>query len=181
MTQSVLLSRWIDHLSRTGPQTLEAAANNSLLGALLWDTYHRQGVSLSLDDLGRLLPLEGSRVATAIACRILTLAPVGVSRTGLDTLIQTTLPQLARFSKPQQWLIDEDGREEFVRLVVRDLGLAVEGESPQVSADRLQSVSLLERRRLAEASREAEVRARAVREALVAEAAKAAADKYSRE
>ncbi|MBK9578089.1 MAG: hypothetical protein IPK50_09410 [Fibrobacterota bacterium] len=181
MTYSVSLPRWIDHLSRTGQETLDAASNNSILGALLWDAYHRLGFPLSFEELGRILPLNEARVATAIACRILSLAPIGSERPGLDTLFTSTLPQLARFSKPEQWLRDEDGREEFVRLVMRDLKLRIEGESENVSADRLQSVSLLERRRLAEASREAEDRARAVREALVAEAAKASADKYSRE
>lgn len=181
MTDSVSLARWIDHLSRTGQDTLEAANNNSLLGALLWDAYHRLGFTLSLEKLGPRLLQNDARIATAIACRILSLVPIGVSRLDLDFLFLSTLPQLARYSKPDQWLHDEDGREEFVRLVMRDLKLRIEGESEIVSADRLQSVSLLERRRLAEASREAEARARAVREALAAEAARASADKYSRE
>lgn len=181
MSCSVSLARWIDHLSRTGQDTLDAADNNSILGALLWDAYHRLGFTLTFDELGRLLPLSEARVATAIACRILTLAPPLVARSGLDSLFWKTLPELGRFSKPHQWIRDEEGREEFVRLVSRDLGLAIEGESEQTSADRLQSVSLLERRRLAEASREAQARAQAVREALAAEAARASADKYSRE
>lgn len=181
MTQSVSIPRWIDHLSRTGSDTLETGPLDRVLPALVWDAYHRLGIALTLQELSRTVPPAEARVAAAVACRILTLAPPGPSRAGLDTLFGSTLVQLARFSKPDQWLRDEDGREEFVRLVLRDLEIPVEGETPQVSADRLQSVSLLERRRLAEASREAEARARAVREALAAEAARASADKYSRE
>jgi hypothetical protein len=60
-------------------------------------------------------------------------------------------------------------------------GFRPEGESAIQAADRLTAVSGAERRRLLAASREADERARAVREALVRQAAQESADKWARD
>ena len=61
------------------------------------------------------------------------------------------------------------------------LGFVPAGETPEQAADRLTAISGMERRRLLEASRAAEQRARQIREALARKAAEEAADKWSRE
>ena len=56
-----------------------------------------------------------------------------------------------------------------------------QGESVAQATDRLSALSGIERKRLLAASRAAEARARAIREALIRKQAEASADKWSRE
>ena len=61
------------------------------------------------------------------------------------------------------------------------LDLRPSGETEAQAEDRLTRISSSQRRKVLAAAREAEQRAKAVREALAAKAAQEAADKYSRE
>jgi hypothetical protein len=72
-------------------------------------------------------------------------------------------------------------REELARLALAKLGLRPAGESEEVARDRLTTLSSAERARVLAASRAAEQRARAIREALAKKAAEESADKWSRE
>lgn len=72
-------------------------------------------------------------------------------------------------------------REELARLALSKLGLRPAGESEELAADRLTALSSAERARVLAASRAAEERARAIREALAKKAAEESADKWSRE
>lgn len=78
-------------------------------------------------------------------------------------------------------LADEDLREELIRLLLSALCLRPEGETAAQAEDRLLMVSAEERERVLAASRASEQRAAAIREALAAQRAREAADKYTRE
>jgi hypothetical protein len=65
--------------------------------------------------------------------------------------------------------------------VLARLDCRPEGETIAQATDRLSGLSGTERRRLLEASRASEQRARAIREALAKKAAEESADKWTRE
>jgi hypothetical protein len=162
----------------------EASAKPATLDALLWDACARNGQFLMRSELSSLRGGTSEPLLVALVCAVLFRLPrLVASKESLRVLFAETLPELSRLSagKTARWRDDPEGVEELVRLVLRDCAIPVPGESPEVSQDRLQAVSLLERRRLLAISREAEKRAREIREALAAKAAKEAADKYGRE
>ena len=102
-------------------------------------------------------------------------------REHLLTLFADALPALAAEATVNRYLHGPDRREELVRTAIARLDLLPAGETAAQAADRLASVSSVERRRLLEASRAAEARARAIREALARKAAEESADKWTRE
>lgn len=89
--------------------------------------------------------------------------------------------ELAPAAPSPRFIEDAERREELARLVLARLGLRPAGETPEQAADRLAAVSATERRRLLDASRAAEQRAREIREALARKAAEESADKWTRE
>lgn len=90
--------------------------------------------------------------------------------------------ELARGNTPAaRFLTDPDRREELARLALACLGARPAGETVAQAQDRLSALSSVERARVLRASRAAEERARAVREALIAKAAQESADKDTRE
>jgi hypothetical protein len=91
------------------------------------------------------------------------------------------LAQLASLAQAPTFITDPDRREELVRLALRDLGLRPAGESVPQAQDRLATLSTAERSRVMAAARQAEERARKVREAMARKAAEEAAAQYSRE
>jgi hypothetical protein len=91
------------------------------------------------------------------------------------------LTQLASLAKAPTFVTDPDRREEMARLALRDLGLRPAGESEAQAQDRLATLSTAERSRVMAAARQAEERARKVREAMAKQAAEEAAAQYSRE
>jgi hypothetical protein len=99
----------------------------------------------------------------------------------LSGLLTDTAASLAEATSAERYTSDPDRREELARTSLAAFGCHPAGETPQQAVDRLTAVSGAERRRLLQASREAEERARAVREALVRKAAQESADKWSRE
>lgn len=102
-------------------------------------------------------------------------------RKALITLLDRTLAELADGTAAAQFVHDAERREELARTVLAALGLLPEGETAAQAQDRLSAVSAAERRRLLAASRGAEERARAIRDALAKKAAQEAADKWTRE
>lgn len=72
-------------------------------------------------------------------------------------------------------------REEVARLALGRLGCRPAGETIPQAEDRLSALSSSERARVLKASRDAEERARSVREALLKERARRSADKWTRE
>jgi hypothetical protein len=91
------------------------------------------------------------------------------------------LTQLGSLAKAPTFIADPDRREELARLALRDLGLRPAGESEAQAQDRLATLSTAERNRVMAAARQAEERARKVREAMAKQAAEEAAAQYSRE
>ena len=81
----------------------------------------------------------------------------------------------------EKLISDPERREELARFCLARLGFRPLGETRAQAEDRLTSLSAAERARVLSASREAEERARSVREALARKAAEESADKYTRE
>ena len=81
----------------------------------------------------------------------------------------------------RRFVDDPDRREELVRVALAALGMRPAGESRAQAEDRLTSLSSVERARVVAAARDAERRARAIREALQRKAAEESADKWTRE
>ncbi|HEY9132007.1 MAG TPA: hypothetical protein VIM98_09650 [Dyella sp.] len=99
----------------------------------------------------------------------------------LGTLFVEAAPALAAEADAKRYVFEPERREELARTTIARLDLLPHGETANQAADRLASVSGVERRRLLEASRAAEARARAIREALARKAAEESADKWTRE
>ncbi len=101
--------------------------------------------------------------------------------TDLSGLLTDSAALLAEGTSVERYISDPDRREELVRTTLAAFGCRPAGETSQQAIDRLTAVSGTERRRLLQASRAAEERAKAVREALVRKAAQESADKWTRE
>ena len=89
--------------------------------------------------------------------------------------------ELSEYATVEKLVADPERREELARFCLARLGFRPLGETRAQAEDRLTSLSAAERARLLRASRDAEARARAVREALARKAAEESADKYTRE
>jgi hypothetical protein len=96
-------------------------------------------------------------------------------------LLDESVDGLAAQTAARKYIEDPERREELARFVLARLDLRPAGETVAQAADRLAATSQTERRRLLEASRAAEARARAIREALVKKRAEESADKWTRE
>ncbi len=91
------------------------------------------------------------------------------------------LTELAGLVPASRFISDPDRREELARLCLNQLGLHPAGETIAQAQDRLDTLNTAERQRVIRAAREAEERARAIREAMAKKAAEEAADKWTRE
>lgn len=96
-------------------------------------------------------------------------------------LLREGSAQLGAQVASRKFLTDPDRREELARFSLARLGYRPAGETILQAQDRLTSLSSAERARVMQASRVAEERARAIREALARKAAKESADKFTRE
>lgn len=96
-------------------------------------------------------------------------------------VLQDAVAALAQATPAHKFVHDSDRREELARVALARLNYRPNGETVAQATDRLSGISGTERRRLLEASRAAEQRARAIREALAKKAAEESADKWSRE
>jgi hypothetical protein len=106
---------------------------------------------------------------------------LAVSQDQVWSVFNTLAPALADGNVASAWHADAQRREELVRTLLGSLELRPAGETEAQAEDRLTRISSSQRRKVLAAAREAEQRAKAVREALAAKAAQEAADKYSRE
>lgn len=104
-----------------------------------------------------------------------------LERSAVLRLLDEGARELGAGSPANRYLTDPDRREELVRLALARLALRPAGESEAQAEDRLASMSSKERARVIGASRLAEERARAIREALAKKAAEESADKWTRE
>jgi hypothetical protein len=90
-------------------------------------------------------------------------------------------PLLAQVVDAERFVTDPERREELVRHCLARLALRPRGETEAQADDRRTSLDSVERRRLIQATRAAEERAREVRAALERKAAEEAAAKATRE
>jgi hypothetical protein len=102
------------------------------------------------------------------------LADAGLAQPArLRLLLTTGLADLAAVAAAPQFVADPDRREELVRLCLSALGLRPAGETIAQAEDRLATLNSAERERLVLATRAAEARARAIREAMARRAREA--------
>lgn len=156
--------------------------------ALVADLIALHGGRATLRDLAPFMPgaeTDSNRlILAAIATWWLSaneLSQLQLERARLLVVLNEAVSELAGAAPAERYVAEPDRREEFARVLLDRLGLLPEGETLAQAQDRLSSVSSLERRRLLEASRAAEARARAIREALARKAASESADKWTRE
>ncbi|WP_442679997.1 hypothetical protein ACSBM8_01965 [Sphingomonas sp. ASY06-1R] len=156
--------------------------------ALVHDLLAQHNHDLGVDDLRTFLTMREAdrnrlRLAAVViwllaeesfANSLASLAPV------MDLLTARTA-ELAATGKAEAYVADPERREELARTALAALAILPASETEAQAADRLSAVSAAERNRLLNASRDAEERARAIREALVRKAAEESADKYTRE
>lgn len=99
----------------------------------------------------------------------------------MATLLSDGLETLAPVIRAEAAVADPDRREELVRFCLKSLGLRPQGETEAQAADRLTALDSVERSRVVRETREAEARAREVRQMMARRAAEEAAAKASRE
>lgn len=95
--------------------------------------------------------------------------------------LKEALKDLARLNEARAFVSDGERREELTRLALRALGLRPRGENPAQAQDRLAALDSVERRRVVEEARAAQIRAQQIREALARKEAEEAASKMMRE
>lgn len=156
--------------------------------ALVADLFHALGHQIAAADLrgfAATSSMDRNRLMlVAIAVWLLAddwVATAASDRAALAGLLGERVTDLAGAGKADAFVNDAERREELARTVLAALGLVPAGETEAQANDRLSAVSAAERRRLLRASRDAEERARAIREALIRKAAEESADKYTRE
>lgn len=160
-----------------------------VVAALVNDAFKKYGHQLSIDEL-RLF--EGVDQATdrnrlklvSLAVWLLNdawFAQVDLQSSELLTFLNASITQLAESTKANKCVEDSDRREEFARYLLARLDYRPEGESEAQAKDRLSALSSTERQRLLDESRDAEKRAREIRQALARKAAEQSADKWTRE
>jgi len=91
------------------------------------------------------------------------------------------LADIAAIVDAPRFVADPDRREELARLCLDVLGFVPEGESEAKAADRLNTLSSVERSRVIHETRVAQERVRQIREAMKKKAAEEAAAMYGRE
>ncbi|MFP5394201.1 MAG: hypothetical protein ACLGI6_22120 [Gammaproteobacteria bacterium] len=157
--------------------------------ALIHDLLRRHGARPARVTLQRFQSADSrdERSRLTLACVIVWLlsydwfAARSFSEAQLLEALDGTATSLAEGVAAQAYVQDPDRREELARIVLARLDLRPEGETLEQATDRLSGISGTERRRLVEASRAAQQRAREIREALARKAAEEAADKWTRD
>jgi hypothetical protein len=96
-------------------------------------------------------------------------------------LLAHELRDVAEVLRAHDVVHDADRREEFVRICLKHLGLRPKGETVTQATDRLNTLDSAERLKVVRQTRDAEARARKIRERMAAEAARVAAARYSPE
>lgn len=180
-------------LAETPPDFMDepliAGSGRVAVAALVNDVLRLHGARVPLAALrafeGGNVRADRNRLALAmIAAWLLADDWFVTARPAQAPLLQTLMDvpaELAPAVPAHRFIEDPERREELARVILARLGYRPQGETPAQATDRLAAVSAVERRRLLEASRAAEQRARAIREALARKAAEESADKWTRE
>jgi len=187
------LEALIRRLADTPPDFMDeprvAGAGRVAVTALVNDLAAMHGGRAVLDTLG---VFEGgsargdrNRLAVAMIGTWLLADPWFLAqRLDAAALVQTlaeVAAEMAATTPAHRFTSDAERREELARSMLARLGYRPAGETVAQATDRLAAISASERRRLLEASRAAEQRAREIREALARKVAEESADKWTRE
>lgn len=155
--------------------------------ALACDHFRALGIEIPTPDQRRqlaALPNESQRLIPIVLWLLrdewFLARPVLAERTW-QFLLSQTLSHLTELVAATAVVNDPDRREELVRLCLKGLQLLPEGESPAQAADRLTTLDSVERERVIRKTRDAEARAREIREAMARKRAREAAARYSPE
>lgn len=185
----VLLRRLVD----TPPDFLEEPrlqdAGRVHVAALVNDVLHLHGQRAAASALmrfdARQPTAQRNRLALVMIVAWLLADDAWVQRQlpheALLDVLDDAVALMAAITPAHQFIRDPDRRQELARSVLARLSLRPAGETEQQADDRLVALSGIARRDMAQASRAAQQRARAVREALTRKAAEESADKWTRE
>ena len=180
------LDRLLHRLADCPPDFL-LAPNELNVTALACDHLRAIGTAIPGPDSRRrlaALPDESRRLIAVVLWLLRDdwfLARPELAETTWKFLQSDSLAQLAKLVPAAAIISDSDRREELVRLCLRDLGLRPEGESAVQAADRLTTLDSVERERVIRQTRQAEARAREIREAMARKRAAEAAARYAPE
>ena len=154
--------------------------------AVVFDTLLLLGGTTTRKSVRKFSPGEQTNAAnriTLVICWLMShrgFANQGLADLTLKTLVE--LPALiAPLLKPERLVTDPDRREELVRLVLQRLELVPKGETETHAADRLKSISSVERKRLLEETRAQVEHAQRLRKAMAEKQAREAAARYTGE
>ena len=187
------LEQLIHHIAETPEDFLAAprigAGGVVVVAAVISDLARTFHIDLPPGELARFDGKEPKRDAARLSVALLLcwalrsegLAGRGLKRVAFLELLGDTAAALSLHASPQTYVQDPDRREELARLALAAFGLRPAGESKAQASDRLAGISGVERARVLKASRAAEERARAIRDALARKAAEESADKWTRE
>jgi hypothetical protein len=185
------LETLLRRLADTPPDFLDeprtATSGQVRVAAVVNDLLARGPGRASLQELqrfeGRGTDTARLRVALVIAWLLAdeAFALASLARSDVLHLLHETAKELASQASATKYLQDPDRREEMVRVLLARLDMRPQGETIEQATDRLSALSATERKRLLQASRAAEARAREIREALARKAAEESADKWTRE
>lgn len=155
------------------------------VAAVAGDLCRAHGTAPDQDALARLsAQARNAQAAALIGCWLLAddwFFAAKVDGARVLALLGADLVELAQQTASRKLMSDPDRREELARLALARLGYRPQGESREQAEDRLTSLSAVERKRVMQAAKKAEQRAREIREQLARQAAQEAADKWTRE
>lgn len=154
--------------------------------AVVYDTMLLLGGTTTARSLRNFLPSEHRNSAlriTLVTTWLLShpwFVDKGLADLAFDVLTKLP-PEIAPLLKPERLVTDPDRREELVRLVLRGLKVVPLGETATHAADRLKSISSVERKRLLSETRAQVEHARLLRKAMGETQAREAAARYTGE
>ena len=165
------------------------AGHANFVAALVNDLLARYGGQLPSEKLARFRLTNDSMTINRLALvriAVWLLADnwflaANIEAQNILLILDAAAAELATTSSARRFVFDADRREELARVILARLNYRPADETLAQATDRLSGLSSTERRRLVEASRDAERRARAIRAALVKKAAEESADKWTRE
>jgi hypothetical protein len=165
-----------------------ACGSRPFTGALISDLFRQYGTALPIEKLKEYDLYDSPEDVNLSQLRSLTCwflhhdsLKAFIEKESLIQVMDIAIPSLATEYPARKYIEDGERREELVRTILSSLSLRPAGETPAQAEDRLQSLDSGERKRMIAATRESEKRAREIREALAREAARRAADKYTRD
>lgn len=161
-----------------------ASQSPALVRALVYDYLRLSQPELDTATIQSLLPIQFDRHSQWMPLVVwLVSDPWFMRQTKLQPRLMqlfknSRLQGLARLVKLESLVNDPDRREELVRMVLSALELRPAHETAAQALDRLNSLDSAERKRILQATLEAERRAREVREAMARAKAQEAASRY---